>query len=670
MTVQHHLTNKLFFSQWLILGVAFLTLGSVTCFNLYLERGRTQSREQARLLTQARVIQENIGQNLMATKDVLKGLRKSLPKGQSNPDLNDRLKVLSDAIPGVRTLFILDATGTIRAASRSELLGKNFSQRDYFKVPQQHRNADTLYVSPPFRTVLGNFLINVGIMIPGPRGEFAGVVTAALDPQYFAPLLDSVRYAPDMRVGIVHGDGDVFMFVSELAHVADKNLAQPGSSFSLYRTSGQAASVSTDIAYFSGGKRMIAFRTYQMSNLNLDKPLVVIADRDLNEIYAGWRHDALAQGVLYGLITLASILWLYLNQRQQRETSRQAVEVAEVLRATHALIKESEEKYKAIIETTDTGYVILDARGRVSDANSEYVRLSGHTRLEEIVGRSPMEWTVEHDRERNATEVEKCLKTGSVRNLEIDYVDGSGQITPVEINATAIQSGTSYQILSLCRDVSERKQSERHRITQAEEQRRALVREVNHHIKNNIQAISGILARHAKTLGRANLAERAIFHKAIDQLETIATVHGLHASHLSNRCGVIEILDSICLLAEYRLREETPSVFINKHWLLGEKVLLAESESIPIALVVNELLTNAVKHCRREAGRIMLQVSGDKNGLSIRVKNQYDSSTAVGKGAGRSLIEALCAKEGASIEWIADGTIMIAEVRLRPPIIE
>ena len=103
------------------------------------------------------------------------------------------------------------------------------------------------------------------------------------------------------------------------------------------------------------------------------------------------------------------------------------------------IMRESEEKYKALIETTGTGYVIMDSEGKVLGANQEYVRLTGHGSLAEIIGKSVMEWTAAHDRERNAAEIRKCLQQGFVRNLEIDYVKQAGQVTPVEINATVVK---------------------------------------------------------------------------------------------------------------------------------------------------------------------------------------------------------------------------------------
>ena len=113
-----------------------------------------------------------------------------------------------------------------------------------------------------------------------------------------------------------------------------------------------------------------------------------------------------------------------------------------------------------MIETTDTGYLILDAHGTVIDANKEYVRLTGYDSLEGIIGRSTVEWTAPYDLERNAAEIKKSMERGYTRNLEIDYVNRTGEITPVEINATVVGSGDAVKIISLCRDVTERKKAE------------------------------------------------------------------------------------------------------------------------------------------------------------------------------------------------------------------
>ncbi len=123
-------------------------------------------------------------------------------------------------------------------------------------------------------------------------------------------------------------------------------------------------------------------------------------------------------------------------------------------------LRKSEDKYRTLIETTNTGFVIIDQDGIVQDANAEYVRLAGHSALSEIVGRSVLEWTAEYEKEKNAAAVKSCFDKGYIRNFEIDYVDAKGNITPIEINATCLEVGGKTHTITICRDISARKKIE------------------------------------------------------------------------------------------------------------------------------------------------------------------------------------------------------------------
>ena len=102
-------------------------------------------------------------------------------------------------------------------------------------------------------------------------------------------------------------------------------------------------------------------------------------------------------------------------------------------------LQESEKKYRTLIETTGTGFVIVGHEGVVLDANNEYVRLTGCQELSQIVGRSVVEWTAPYEKKKNEEAVKQCFEQGYVRNLEIDYIDREGNITPIEINATVVE---------------------------------------------------------------------------------------------------------------------------------------------------------------------------------------------------------------------------------------
>jgi PAS domain S-box-containing protein len=129
-------------------------------------------------------------------------------------------------------------------------------------------------------------------------------------------------------------------------------------------------------------------------------------------------------------------------------------------KAMNDALRESVNKYRALIETTGTGYIILDPTGMVLDANSEYLRITGYASLHQIGGRNTTEWIAPHDIGRARSALRECMETGFIRNLEIDYVNRAGSVAPVEINAKVVDTDEGLRILALCRDISERRAAE------------------------------------------------------------------------------------------------------------------------------------------------------------------------------------------------------------------
>ncbi|MEZ5300481.1 MAG: PAS domain S-box protein [Verrucomicrobiales bacterium] len=128
--------------------------------------------------------------------------------------------------------------------------------------------------------------------------------------------------------------------------------------------------------------------------------------------------------------------------------------------AADEALRKSEQKYRALVETTDTGYAILDPSGTVLDANTQYARLAGHESFGDIAGRKVREWTAPDSVGRTARALERCVKEGRLRNIEIDYLDRLGGFTPIEINATSLPADGGPRILCLCRDISEQRRAQ------------------------------------------------------------------------------------------------------------------------------------------------------------------------------------------------------------------
>ena len=309
---------------WLALALALAILGGFVFLNLHFEHQRTAANEEERLSAQARVIAENIEQQLASANHALVSLRGEighLEQSLGLPHVRQHIMSLSSAMPGIRTLNVLDADGRVTASNRPELIGTDLSHRSYFQTIRQNPDAGILYVSPPFQTLLGVFAVNVSRMLVGPHGEFAGIVSATLDPEYFKTLMSSVLYAPDMWDAIAHGDGQLILMMPTQKAPAGMNLVQPGSFFVLHRDSGLAATVFSGPMFDTGEKRMMAQRTVNPANLKMNRPLVVAVSRDLDAIFQPWRRNAMAQSLLFGVIALASILVLhaYLLHRHRLE---------------------------------------------------------------------------------------------------------------------------------------------------------------------------------------------------------------------------------------------------------------------------------------------------------------------------------------------------------------
>lgn len=341
MTIQNRSLKQRTRLNWLALGLGLALVASVVGYNLTTMRQRVIDQEQHRLMTQARVIGRNIEHQLNATSRILQRVvadRDELADSRSRAFATRRLSIIVDAMPGMRTLFFTDAAGTVIASSRPELIGENFRHRDYFVTPQQHPDPQALFISPPFKSVLGIYTFTITRMIPAADGSFNGVVTSTIDPGYFETILQSTLYAPDMFNTINHGDGIRFMTMPDRAGQSGKNLAVPGSLFTLHRESGRLESSFTGTAYATGENRTAALLTIQPADLRMDKPLVVIISRNPAAVLENWRNELLFQGILFLIGSLGSVGGLFLLHRRQAAAELNAQRVEALVQIRYELL--------------------------------------------------------------------------------------------------------------------------------------------------------------------------------------------------------------------------------------------------------------------------------------------------------------------------------------------
>jgi PAS domain S-box-containing protein len=313
----------------MLLGL-LLILGAYGLFELKRDFAAIERDEDMQLRTQVRVIEKNLDLQLRSTdaalKELIAGLKHWKVANGYSPEATRRLKALSNASPGVRTFTIVDKNGIIKAANRPELVGIDAKERPYFKPAKEHPDPGMMYLTPPFKSVLGVYIMGVSRIIPGPNGEFDGIVNASLDPAYFQTILESVNYAPDMWTSLAHSDGTLFMITPDHPGVQGKNLARPGSFFSKHMESGQDENLSVGTVYATGEKRIAATHSIRPKDIKTDNFLIVMASRDYDALYEDWRADLAVQAGIFMLLCVSSTLALFIHQSKTRRYERHRAE--------------------------------------------------------------------------------------------------------------------------------------------------------------------------------------------------------------------------------------------------------------------------------------------------------------------------------------------------------
>lgn len=332
-----------FLTEWLLLLGSLLIIGGLVANGLYDDRETLDQGERDRLLTQAKVVHDNLGRDLDAVNRVLVNIREDLPHFRAQHDgmqlANRRLRALVDAMPSVRTLTIIDSAGTVIASNRDEILGFSASQRDYFVAAKRQPDPDTLYLGAPYKTVLGVWAMNVARLEVGRDGS-ATLVSATLDPEEFKILLESVRYAPDMRVALNHSDGTIFITAPPREDIYGKNLLQPGSFYSRHVASGHTENFFTGSIYPTGEQRIAALQTIAPPALKMNSALIVATSRHIPDLYASWHHDARIRGGLLVLLALSSTGGLYLLQQRRCIAARDAMAAQRALHEKNQLLEQ------------------------------------------------------------------------------------------------------------------------------------------------------------------------------------------------------------------------------------------------------------------------------------------------------------------------------------------
>jgi two-component system, sensor histidine kinase PdtaS len=188
--------------------------------------------------------------------------------------------------------------------------------------------------------------------------------------------------------------------------------------------------------------------------------------------------------------------------------------------------------------------------------------------------------------------------------------------TEIDVNGTVVQlrsiplvvGGQRTGALVLVRDVSELRRRERELLT-----KEATIREIHHRVKNNLQTVAALLRLQARRLQAPEA--RAALEEAVRRVGSIAIVHETLSHAPEETVDFDDIADRVAMMAG---EVSSPEVRVTPK-ITGQFGMLPASVATPLAMVLTELLQNALQHGFGSAQRSVSGGSGAGDGGFIEV---------------------------------------------------
>lgn len=308
------------------------------------------------------------------------------------------------------------------------------------------------------------------------------------------------------------------------------------------------------------------------------------------------------------------------------------------------------------------GVLLLDREMRVTYASPNAVsalhRVSVHANTE---GMRLGQLGFEDEEIRNAYEIRRPV------TYEIEW---AGEVTVLVHCIPLISQDAVTAAVVLSRDISELRRRDRLLLSKD-----ATIREIHHRVKNNLQTVSALLRLQGRRL--ASEEARSAIDESVRRVRSIALVHDMLSRDTGDEMPFIDIINPLVHIVEDGLvAPEQPVKFA----VTGDHTIAPSEVVTPLAVVLNELLQNAVDHAfpdRTVGGEVTVRVSGASDQLIVEVVDDgvglpegFDFATA--SGLGLSIVRALVVSDlrgtitAGRPEGADRGTVISLAIPLRP----
>ncbi len=295
-------------------------------------------------------------------------------------------------------------------------------------------------------------------------------------------------------------------------------------------------------------------------------------------------------------------------------------------------------KLSLVASETDNAVMIFDEHMELEWVNTGYTKMTGFL-LEEtrrIRGGTLKDLTTNTD---VLFHLDDCirLRRSFIYESEISHKNGQHKWASSTLTPILNEQGQLKNIVVIDTDITLRKHMEE-QIREALEEKGLLLREIHHRVKNNLQIIISLFNLQTSYVTDQN-AYKAL-KEGQDRIKSMALIH--ERFYQSDGLSKIDFDDYIRRLSENLMRSfkiSNEKISLNIH---AEKISLDIDTAVPCGLVINEIVSNSLKHAFNEAthGEINIELNQTEtdrfrlvisdNGVGMEEGFSIDTSDSLG----------------------------------------